>query len=113
MEATKPVCFLLLPHELLKDQNCTKQEIMSGNQNTPRLARNTHLAHLGAPRVCQNVVLSIHIWPKPGTLGACLGGKRPENGQNATGFGSASPKQKNMSETKNTPTLVRMHILLI
>jgi hypothetical protein len=39
-------------------------------------------AHLGDAKVCSYRF----IWPKPGTLGACLGGKRPENGRNATGL---------------------------
>jgi hypothetical protein len=37
------------------------------------------------------------IWAKPGTLGACLGGKRPENCRNATEFGLARPNL-NLSE---------------
>jgi hypothetical protein len=37
-------------------------------------------AHLGDAKVW----FYRFIWPKSGTLGACLGEKRPENGRNAT-----------------------------
>ena len=60
-------------------------------QNTPRLAGNAPYslmkAHLGDAKACSYRF----IWPKPGTPGACLGGKRPENGRTATEFGLARP----------------------
>ena len=59
-------------------------------QNAPRLARNAPFAHLGAPRACQSVCLSVCV-AKNGTPGVCLGGKRPENGRNATGLGLPRP----------------------
>ena len=43
-----------------EDKKRPKQEIMSENQNTPRLARHAPFAHLGAPRACQSVVRSVH-----------------------------------------------------
>ena len=47
------------------------------------------------------------IWLKSCTLGACQIEIRPENGRNATGFGSARPKQEILPETQNTPWLAR------
>jgi hypothetical protein len=38
-----------------------EQEITPETQNTPTLARNAPFAHLGAPRGCQSVVLSVHM----------------------------------------------------
>jgi hypothetical protein len=96
----QPGCVLSFRHNFLfgiiwakfgpEDQNFAKQEIMPETQNTPRLTRNAPFAHLGAPRGCHSVVLSVHM-AKAGTMGACLGGKRPENGQTATEFGLARP----------------------
>ena len=41
--------------------NYAKQEIMPETQNTPRMAQNAPFAHVGAPRGCQSVVLSVHM----------------------------------------------------
>jgi hypothetical protein len=62
-----------------------EQEIMSEILNTPRLARNAPLAHLGAPRGCQSVVLSVHMAQNRHS-GRMFGWEtlRPENGRNAT-----------------------------
>jgi hypothetical protein len=59
-----------------------EQESMSEILNTPTLARNAPFAYLGAPVWDAKVRRYRFIWPKPGTLGACLGGKWPENGRN-------------------------------
>ena len=45
--------------------------------------------------------------PEPGTAGAYFGENRPEKDRNATGFGSARPKQKIMPKTQNTPRLAQ------
>jgi hypothetical protein len=53
----------------------------------PKMPLSLIYAHLDDSKVCSYRF----IWPKPGTLGAYLGGKRPENGRTATGFGLARP----------------------
>ena len=49
------------PKRGLEDKNWSKQEIMSEIICAPRLAQNATFAHLGAPRGCQSVVLSVHM----------------------------------------------------
>ena len=49
------------PKRGLEDKNWPKQEILSGIIFTLRLTRNGPFAHLGAPRACQSVVLSVHM----------------------------------------------------
>ena len=57
-----------------------EQDMMLKTKNTPRLARNAPFAHLGTPLGDVKVWYYRFICPKPGTIGACLGEKRPENG---------------------------------
>jgi hypothetical protein len=47
-------------------------------------------SHIGAPRGCQSVLILVCML-KLGTLGACLGEKRPKNDRSATEFGLARP----------------------
>jgi hypothetical protein len=63
--------------------SATRTRILLKIIYTPRLARNAPFAHLGAPRGCQSVVLSVHI-AKTRQSGRMVGRKRPENGRNAT-----------------------------
>jgi hypothetical protein len=79
-----------IKYEKFRDKNWPKQEGKPKTQNTPRLAQNAPFAHVGALTGCQSVLLSVHM-AKPCTLGAYLGGKRPENGRTATEFGLARP----------------------
>jgi hypothetical protein len=53
---------------------------MPGIKNTPRLTQKAPFAHLGAPLGHAKVWSCRFIWPKLGTLGACLGEKWPGNG---------------------------------
>ena len=60
-----------------------KQEIMSEIIYTPRLAGNAPFAHVGAPRGCQSVVLSVHMAKtrhSEGMFGRKMARKRPKRG---------------------------------
>ena len=69
----------------------------------PKLARNALFAHLGAPRGCQIVVLSVHM-PKTRHFGRIFGRKTVRT---TTEFGLARPKQEVLMKTLNTPRLPR------
>ena len=86
----QPGCVLSFMHNFLFGKilvlwpefcpNYAKQEIMPETKNTPRLARNAPLAHLGALRGCQSVVLSVHmakIRPSGRMFGRKTAQKRP------------------------------------
>ena len=68
-----------------------KEDMMLKTKNTPRLVRNAHFAHLGAPRRCQSVVLCVHM-AKPRYSGRMFGRKNgPKTARTATEFGLARP----------------------
>ena len=74
---------------------------------TPRLDRNVHFSHLGAPKACQTVVISVAM-AETRHCGRMFGQKNgPKTAHTATGFELARPKQEIMSEIKNTPRLAR------
>ena len=67
-----------------------EQESMSETQNTPRLAQNAPFAHLGAPRACQSVVLSVHM-PKTRHYGPMFEQNNgPKTARTTTEFGLAT-----------------------
>ena len=53
------------------------------------------------------------IWPKPGTLGACLGKKRLENGRNVGQKIKIDPCRKLCLKLKTHPGWPKMPLLLI
>ena len=58
------------------------------------LTQNAAFVHLGAPLGLAKVWSYRFIWPKPGTLGAYLGGKRPENDRNVGQKTKIDPNRK-------------------
>jgi hypothetical protein len=96
----------------LEDKICGKQKIMPETQNRPQLARNAPFAYLGAPRGCQSVVLYVHM-AKSGTPGACLGGKRPENGRNVGQKTKIDPSRNLCPKLETHPGWPEISLLLI
>ena len=96
----------------LEDQNFAKQEIKPKTQNTPRLAPNTNLAHVGAHRAYQSVVLSVHmakIRHSGRMSGQKTARKRPKRGQKP----KIDPNRKLSRKLKTHPGWPEMPLLLI
>ena len=88
----------------LEDQNFAEQEGKPKTQNTPRLAPNAHLAHVGAPRACQSMLLSVHMAKTRNSghmSGRKMARKRPKRGSEDKNW----PKQEGKPKTQNTPRL--------
>jgi hypothetical protein len=79
---------------------------MPKTQKTTWLARNAPFAHLGAPRGCQSVVLSVHFLKTRHSgrmFGQKTARKRPKHGPEDKNW----PEQEIMPETQNTQWLAR------